>query len=158
MKQVGTIRRISGIVSTDDIIPARYKHMYTAPEDLAPHMFEAYAPELVRRLQAGDVLVSDSLFGIGSSREQAVTTMLASGIAAVLAPSFGRILFRNSWNLALPAIDIDTRDLADGMPIEIDLESGEVLRYFPAPSAFLLEMVAAGGLLQKVRASLGAAA
>jgi 3-isopropylmalate/(R)-2-methylmalate dehydratase small subunit len=155
MSELRTVRRIAGIVSTDDIIPARYKHMYTAPEDLAPHLLESFAPQVARALRPGDVLVSDSLFGIGSSREQAVTTMMASGISMVLAPRFGRILFRNCWNLALPAIELDTTSIPDGAQIAVDLAAGIVrcgdrtLR-FPPPSNFLLDMVRAGGLLNMV--------
>lgn len=154
------VRRISGVISTDDIIPARYKHMHTDPDLLAPHLFEAYQPGFVNSLQPGDALVSDSTFGIGSSREQAVSTLLANGVGAVFAPSFGRILFRNCWNLALPAIEIDTDILAEGSEITLDLAAGEVrtagrlLTTFVPPSAFLLRMMTGGGLLQLIARGL----
>ena len=57
-------------VSTDDILPARYKHMHSDPQLLAPHVFENILPGLNLRDCA---LVSPVLFGIGSSREQAVS-------------------------------------------------------------------------------------
>jgi len=154
------VRRVTGVISTDDIIPARYKHMHTDPKKLAPHLFESFHPELQPTLQRGDVIVSDSTFGIGSSREQAVTTLLANGIDMVLAPRFGRILFRNCWNLALPAIEIDTSGLLDGDRIDIDIEAGQARvndrwqRAFPAPPEFLLRMHAAGGLLQALQHQL----
>ena len=60
------MRRISGIVSTDDIIPACYKHMHTDPAQLAPHLFEAYLPGFATGLSPGDALVGDAVFGIGA--------------------------------------------------------------------------------------------
>jgi len=151
------VRRVPGMVSTDDIIPARYKHMHTDPALLAPHLFEAYLPGFVDTLEPGDAIVGDSVFGIGSSREQAVSTLLANGIGLVIAPRFGRILFRNCWNLALPAIEADTERLTEGARISVDLEHGEIrgegttLATFPAPPPFLLEMIGQGGLLPRVQ-------
>ncbi|MEU6611598.1 hypothetical protein ABZ922_42440 [Streptomyces shenzhenensis] len=150
------VRRVSGMVSTDDIIPARYKHMHTDPALLAPHLFEAYLPGFVDSVRPGDAVVSDSVFGIGSSREQAVSTLMANGIGLVIAPRFGRILFRNCWNLALPAIETDTGRLSEGMTISVDLERGEIssagemIASFPKPPSFLLEMITSGGLLQRI--------
>lgn len=154
------VRRVSGIVSTDDIIPARYKHMHTDPEKLAQHLFESFIPGFQETLKPGDVVVSDSIFGIGSSREQAVSTLLANGIGLVLAPQFGRIIFRNCWNLALPAIEIDTTGLDEGDEIHVDIASGHIKtssglhRTFVAPPDFLLQMRSAGGLLQRLQEQL----
>lgn len=158
--QTFRVRRISGTISTDDIIPARYKHMYTDPAKLAPHLFDAYKPGFVDTLEPGDALVGDEIFGIGSSREQAVTALMASGLRLVLAPRFGRILFRNCWNLGLPAIEVDTRTLPDGGRIEVDLHqgvirsAGAVLVQFGVPPTFLLDMVDKGGLLREVESSV----
>jgi 3-isopropylmalate/(R)-2-methylmalate dehydratase small subunit len=149
-------RRIGGVVSTDDILPARYKHMFTDPNDLAPHVFENVAPGLAATLEEGDALIGDDTFGIGSSREQAVSALLASGIRAVLAPAFGRIFFRNSWNLGLLALEVEGLDVEDGKPVEIELATGTVVAggrrhgFTPVPPE-LIEMVASGGLLAQVR-------
>lgn len=150
------VRRVEGIVSTDDIIPARYKHMYTDPLQLAPHVFESFLPGLAAKFEPGDVLVNDSIFGIGSSREQAVSAMMASGVSMILAPRFGRILFRNCWNLALPAIEVETNNMRDDDIIRIDLRGGTVEGQsgwhvdFEPPTPFLLELLEAGGLLTRV--------
>jgi 3-isopropylmalate/(R)-2-methylmalate dehydratase large subunit len=47
------------------------------------------------------VIVAGDAFGIGSSREQAVTSLLAAGIKLVIAGSFGPIFAKNAVNLGL---------------------------------------------------------
>lgn len=146
------VRRVEGNISTDDIIPARYKHMYTEPAQLAPHLFENRFPGFRETLSINDVLVCDQIFGIGSSREQAVTTLLACGVKYVFSPSFGRIFFRNSWNLGLHAIEVDTSELADLSEIKIDLTGGVIytennqINFFP-PSGQMTAIVSAGGII-----------
>src|SRR4051812_4489461 len=107
-------------MSTDDIIPGRYKHMFTDTAELAKHVFENALPGFAASLQEGDALWSAETFGIGSSREQAVSSLQAAGVRAVLAPRFGRIFFRNSWNLGLIAIEITGPAPAEGEQIDLD--------------------------------------
>ncbi|MGV7963047.1 hypothetical protein QPK13_18730 [Photorhabdus tasmaniensis] len=64
------------------------------------------------------MIVCDGIFGIGSSREQAVSTLLAVGISMVIAPAFGRIFFRNAWNLGLLAIEADIKGFREGLAVE----------------------------------------
>jgi 3-isopropylmalate dehydratase small subunit len=52
--------------------------------------------------------------------------LLACGISAVAAPSFGRIFFRNAINVGLPAIECDTSDIEQDDVVEIDLDGGLV--------------------------------
>src|SRR3954470_22866685 len=99
-------RNVAGVISTDDIIPARYKHSFVDPADMAKHVFENLLPGFAATLRTGDVILGSDTFGVGSSREQAVSSLLASGVKAVIAPRFGRIFFRNAWNLGLIAIEI----------------------------------------------------
>jgi len=56
--------------------------------------------EKIKKLQA-KVLVAGSAFGIGSSREQAVSALLSAGIRLVIAGSFGPIFEKNAANLGL---------------------------------------------------------
>jgi 3-isopropylmalate/(R)-2-methylmalate dehydratase small subunit len=149
------VRHISGDISTDDIIPARYKHMYTNPTDLAPHIFENYRPGFAETIQRGDLLVCDCVFGIGSSREQAVSSMLAKGIKVVIASEFGRIFYRNAWNLGLIAIQLQGVSFKEGENVYINLTQGTVEGAqekfsFCPPSEFMLNILAAGGLLNYV--------
>ena len=146
------VREINHVMSTDDIIPGRYKHMFTDTRELAKHVFENAIPGFAETIAEGDVLCSKETFGIGSSREQAVSALQAAGVKAVLAPRFGRIFFRNSWNLGLIAIEIDTTSLREKDYIDIDLEKGEIRgrfaqKLFPPPPERLREMIDHGGLL-----------
>ena len=150
-----TVRRVSGSVSTDDILPARYKHLSTDPAVLSAHVFEAMVPGLATRLD-GSIIVGDAIFGLGSSREQAVTSLRAAGVAAVAAPAFGRIFYRNCWNNGLPAIECDLGGVADGAEIELDLDAGTLEASgatfdFPAPTGWIRTVVDAGGLLAWVK-------
>jgi 3-isopropylmalate/(R)-2-methylmalate dehydratase small subunit len=157
----GRARLITGVVSTDDILPARYKHSSTDPAVLARHVFEHLRPDLGPSLRPGDMIVSRDTFGIGSSREQAVSALKAAGVRALLAPRFGRILFRNAWNLGIAAIALDTDSLSEGDLIDLELASGTcraaaagILR-FAAPAPTMLHMLDHGGLLAMVRETGG---
>lgn len=154
------VRCISGVVSTDDIIPGRYKHMYTDPAKLAQHVFENRFPGLAETFQPGDIIVATDTFGIGSSREQAVSSLIAAGVRAIFAPRFGRIFFRNSWNLGLLAIEVEAHDFQEGDRVELDVKGGQAISssgkaLFSPPPTKILEMVAAGGLLAQIEAKIG---
>ncbi|MFE8045443.1 hypothetical protein RBA63_01490 [Brenneria goodwinii] len=153
------VRTMSRIISTDDIIPGRYKHMYTDTDELAKHVFENIFPGLADTFAPGDVICSADTFGIGSSREQAVSSLISAGIHAVIAPRFGRIFFRNAWNLGLVAIEIARLPITEGDQISIDLDSGELrgdfgLTRFAPPPNRMLEMVKQGGLLAMISRQL----
>ncbi len=151
------VRAISGTVSTDDIIPGQYKHMYSDPNELAPHVFENMFPGFAATLTEGDAIWSDSLFGIGSSREQAVTALMAAGARLVIAPRFGRIFFRNAWNLGLGLIEshFPRAKALEGTPIVVDWARGRMsgqfgtIEFAAAPPK-LMEIRRAGGLLNWV--------
>lgn len=163
MSELLRVRRVSGQISTDDIIPARYKHMYTDPRQMAPHVFEARFPGLAATLQPGDAIVSEHIFGIGSSREQAVSALRACGVRLVIALEFGRIFFRNSWNLGIPAIQADVSAFQEGQLISVDLTGGRFLGapdlpMFAPPPRMLLDMIEAGGLLELIKHGITPAA
>jgi 3-isopropylmalate/(R)-2-methylmalate dehydratase small subunit len=150
------VRRVPGVISTDDIIPARYKHMFVEPSHMAKHVFENLLPEFASTLQPGDALCANDTFGIGSSREQAVSSLLATGVRAVFAPRFGRIFFRNAWNLGLIAIQLPELMVEEGGVVDLYVANGRIAGAFgevsfTPPASAMLEMVAEGGLLAMVR-------
>ncbi len=115
---------------------------------IATVAFEQVAPGFARAFNKGDVLVAGKNFGINSSREQAVHIMHQMGVAAIVAPSFGRQFFRNA------VIECDTGAISAGDTIEIDPSSGRVAvaarnitRAAPPLPAAVQALLAAGGLI-----------
>lgn len=142
-------------IDTDLIIPARYLNMKTA-EELAQHVMEDADPAFSSTVRPGDIVVAKENFGCGSSREHAPIALKGAGVSVVIAKSFARIFYRNSFNTGLPILvapeavdgisqgDELTVDLATG---EIkDLTTGEDYQAQPLPP-FMQELVEAGGLL-----------
>ncbi len=72
---------------------------------MAEVCMENYDPEFQTVAKAGDIVVGGFNFGMGSSREQAATSILAKQIPLVVAGSFGNIFSRNSINNALLGIE-----------------------------------------------------
>jgi len=151
-------------VDTDVIIPARYLNT-TDPGELASHCMEDLDSTFAATVSAGDVIVAGRNFGCGSSREHAPLAIKASGVSCVVASSFARIFYRNAINIGLPILELgDAASLArKGDEIRIELESGKVenlttglraqARGFPP---FMREIIAAGGLINYVRARAAA--
>ncbi|MGZ5225665.1 MAG: LeuD/DmdB family oxidoreductase small subunit [Burkholderiales bacterium] len=121
---------------------------------VAQHAFEQIAPQFVSTFKPGDVIVAGKNFGINSSREQAVHAMRLFGVAAVIAPAFGRQFFRNAINNGLPVVECDISGIDEDDALEIDLTAGvmNVLErglervFQPLPSA-IQTLLAAGGLI-----------
>src|SRR3972149_1029595 len=75
------------------------------PRELARYCMEDADPQFAARVQRGDLIVADSNFGCGSSREVAPISIKAAGVSAVIARSFARIFFRNAINIGLPILE-----------------------------------------------------
>ncbi len=106
---------IEGVdIDTDQIVPARFMHKPRVDygryffHDLRFDADGALRPGFVlnRPDYAGArILVGDTNFGCGSSREQAVHTLADYGIRALIAPSFGDIFHANCFkNGVLPIV------------------------------------------------------
>ncbi len=123
---------------------------------IARHCLEAVRSEFAAGVQKGDVIVAGANFGIGSSREQAAGVLRHLGLAAVIAPSFSGLFFRNAFNLGLLLLscpEADTIEEAERVSLRLDGDmpmvqraNGQALACAPIPR-FLLDMVGAGGLL-----------
>jgi 3-isopropylmalate/(R)-2-methylmalate dehydratase small subunit len=96
-------------VDTDALAPGAY--MQHGIDVIAQHCLENVLPDFARDVKPGDIIVAGHSFGIGSSREQAAAALVHLGVAAVIAPSYGGLFFRNAFNLGLLLItspDIET--------------------------------------------------
>lgn len=155
----GKAHKFGADIDTDAIIPARYLNT-SDPLELAKHCMEDADPEFVRRMKTGDVIVADKNFGCGSSREHAPIAIKAAGVSCVIAKSFARIFYRNSFNMGLPILESPEAvdGISDGDELEIDTDAGtinnvttgKVYEAQPIPP-FMQELIAAGGLIEYVK-------
>jgi 3-isopropylmalate/(R)-2-methylmalate dehydratase small subunit len=149
----GTAHRFGDDVNTDYIISAKHKAATIDVAEMARYAMADIDPGFASRARPGDIVVAGRNFGCGSSRETAVTVLLALGISAVLASSFARIFFRNAINLGLPALECDTSGIRSGDEIEVLLDQGAAvnrtrcaeLAVTPLPPV-MRALLAAGGL------------
>jgi len=141
-------------VDTDLIIAARYLNT-SVPEELAKHVMEDADPEFVSKMTPGDIIVADENFGCGSSREHAPIALKAAGVAAIVAPTFARIFYRNAFNMGLPIFELpESMEIKEGESISIDMQKGTITNTttgksysFTAIPEFMQELLNAGGLM-----------
>ncbi len=161
-------------LNTDGI----YGKDYTYREDMTREMMarvvmENYDPEFGGIAREGDILIGDSNFGTGSSREQAVTALQAKGIAMIIAPSFSQTYLRNAFNNGFVCIECpelvdhvraslgrERRTIVSGGEIEVDFTTGTLsfdskTFRFPPLGAVPQSLVVAGGVENQVRRRLG---
>jgi 3-isopropylmalate/(R)-2-methylmalate dehydratase small subunit len=159
----GNVWKYGDNVDTDAIVPARYLNVSTAQE-LAVHCMEDIDAKFASQVQPGDIIVGQSNFGCGSSREHAPLAIRGAGISCVVASSFARIFYRNAINIGLPILECPEAVAATkaGQTLEVDLEQGTVtnvdtgktFQAEPYPP-FLMGIIDAGGLVAYTRQKLG---
>ncbi|WP_053843801.1 3-isopropylmalate dehydratase [Paracidovorax avenae] len=166
MSTAGATRRVWRLgadVDTDLLAPGHaMKH---GIDVIARHCLEAIRPDFAAGVRRGDVLVAGPNFGIGSSREQAAAVLVHLGVAAVIAPSYSGLYFRNAFNVGLLLLTCAQAEaLGEGDQIELDTAVPAIivpgrgrLACEPVPG-FLMDMVRAGGLLNQLRQRAGCTA
>jgi len=102
----GKVWKFGDNIDTDAIIPARYLNT-SDPVELAKHLMEDADKDFPSKVKQGDMIVAQANFGCGSSREHAPIAIKAAGMNAVIAKSFARIFYRNSFNIGLPIFESD---------------------------------------------------
>jgi len=162
MKHIGKAWKFGDDIDTDAIIPARYLNT-SDPLELKKHCMEDADPDFPKKIIKGDIIVADKNFGCGSSREHAPIAIKAAGVACVIAKSFARIFYRNSFNMGLPILESNeaAKDIKSGHEIEIDMDCGEIKNIttgnkFKAEAIplFMQELIADGGLIAHVKKTL----
>ena len=141
-------------INTDYIIAAKYRSLGLDFKEMAHHLLEDLDPNISGRIQKGDFLVAGRNFGCGSSREFAPRVIQEAGITAVLALSYARIFYRNSFNVGLWLLECETKDVMYSDDIELDLEAWVVkdltknliIPIKPLPP-FMLQILQDGGLV-----------
>ncbi|MDH4059953.1 MAG: 3-isopropylmalate dehydratase [Aquincola sp.] len=151
--------RLPPDIDTDQLAPG-HAMKFGLPE-IAAACLETVRPEFAREVRPGHVIVAGRNFGIGSSREQAASVLVHLGIAAVIAPSFGGLYFRNGFNVGLLLLTCARAgEIEDGEAIGFDARHAVVTRFDGQPLPcepipdFLLDMVEAGGLVPQLKQRL----
>lgn len=123
----GRVWKYGANINTDVIMPGRYCHI-TEPKELAKYCMADLDTEFVNKISPGDIIVAGGNFGCGSSREVAPLSIKAAGIAAIVAPSFARIFYRNAINIGLPIFESDQafNEIDEGDEVELDPETGAI--------------------------------
>ncbi|MFA6191977.1 MAG: 3-isopropylmalate dehydratase small subunit [Sulfurimonas sp.] len=141
-------------IDTDLIIAARYLNT-SVPEELAKHVMEDADPDFVSKMSRGDIIVAGENFGCGSSREHAPIALKAAGVAAVIAPTFARIFYRNAFNMGLPIFELkESSEIKEGDEVGVNMNAGTITNkstgktynFTPIPE-FMQELIDAGGLM-----------
>lgn len=163
MKLKGKAWKYGKNIDTDQIIPARYCNT-SDPGELAKYAMEGVDPNFADKISPGDVIVADSNFGCGSSRELAPMALKASGVSCVIARSFARIFFRNSINIGLPVFQCAEciGQIEEGDDLEVDPSSGTIkdltkkLTFRAAQHPpFIRQIIERGGLMGYLRHKMG---
>jgi len=146
-------------IDTDQIYPGRYLEL-TDPADVGKHAMEGADPSFVKEFRAGDILVTSTNFGCGSSREHAAVTLKAVEVGVILAESFGRIFYRNAVNLGIPVLVCPgIRKLVNkGDVLHVDLGTGKVTNETTGASAqaeplseYVMKILESGGIKPLIR-------
>ncbi len=142
-------------VDTDIIFPARFL-LITERHGLGRYAFHdrrfdgsgaEIADFVLNREPWRDapILIAGANFGSGSSREQAVWTLLGHGIRCVIAPSFGEIFHGNCLRngvlpIVLPESIVATLMTAaqDGLTLVVDLETQTIASQGLPPLSFTI--------------------
>jgi len=140
-------------INTDYIISAKHKGRFTDIKQMITYLMEDIRPGFFSEIQPGDFIVGGINFGCGSSREAAPAVIKEAGIAAVLANGFARIFYRNSINIGLPAVRVETGSIQEGDLLRVDLDEGLIenltrggsLTTQPLPP-FIQRILDAGGM------------
>lgn len=155
MRIEGKAIKLGDNINTDFIISGRYKFSITDMKELSRHIMEDIDPAFPAKITPGkSIIVAGKNFGMGSSREQAPLVIKESRIIAVLAKSFARIFYRNSFNIGLPLVETDTDKIDESDSLDIDLAKGIVknltknteFKSVPLPK-FMQELLKEGGII-----------
>ena len=145
----GKARRVGDNVNTDQMYPTRYTSIVEDSE-MAKHCMEDYDPDLIKRMDPGDVLVAGVGFGCG-------------GFSCVVAKGFSRIFYRNAINIGLPIVicteAVDDCQELDELAIDFDkgiltnVTRNKTYEITPFP-AFINDIMNCGGLINRIKRNL----
>jgi 3-isopropylmalate/(R)-2-methylmalate dehydratase small subunit len=149
-------------IDTDQIYPGRFLEIVD-PVEIGKRCLSGIDPGLAAGFPRGGIIVAETNFGCGSSREHAAIALINMGTGVIIAESFARIFFRNAINLGLPLIVCPgiSKKVSSSLMLEVDIvrgtvcigETGETLS-FPPMSEHAMAILRAGGIKPLLREKL----
>ena len=132
------ISLIGDDIDTDRIIPARFLKCVTF-DSLGSAVFEDDRKDLKGKHpfdltinKNSSILIVNSNFGCGSSREHAPQALLRWGIRAIIGESFAEIFYSNCIAIGIPCFTIDKTSInkiqeksKEGLVLDIDISEAE---------------------------------
>ena len=158
----GKSHKVGDHIDTDAIIPARFL-VTTDVKKLGENCMEGLEPGWIKRVANGDVMVAGRNFGCGSSREHAPVSIAGAGMPVVIAHSFARIFYRNSFNMGLLLLEVGdaVSTISDGDSLEVDTDAGVIRNTttgtqipFPPLPPSMQDLLKRGGLIPYVQSRL----
>ena len=131
------ISLIGNDIDTDRIIPARFLKCINF-DALGKYVFEDDRKTLknshpfdLKKNQGASILIVNSNFGCGSSREHAPQALNRWGIKAIIGESFAEIFYGNCIAIGIPCFTLPKKSIQDiqeynenkGLFLEIDLKN-----------------------------------
>lgn len=126
-KITGKVQTLGDFIDTDALAPSEALTTAKTPEEFGSYCLYHTHPEFRSRVKDGlNIVVAGRGFGVGSSRENAVTALQGAGVQCVIVRSFAFIYARNQPNLGLLGIVMEDDEFyalaTDGRDIEIDVD------------------------------------
>jgi 3-isopropylmalate/(R)-2-methylmalate dehydratase small subunit len=155
----GKVWKFGDNIDTDVIIPAKFLNV-SDKKSLAANAFADLRPDFSKGVRAGDIIVGGNNFGCGSSREHAPLAIKEAGVSVIIAKSFARIFYRNSFNIGLPILESKeaVESIEENDQVSADLVTGEIINKSkgktfqakPIPD-FMRDVIEAGGLVEYIK-------
>ncbi|EXJ83387.1 hypothetical protein A1O1_07009 [Capronia coronata CBS 617.96] len=126
-KIASKIVTLGDFIDTDALAPGPTLTTCVTDEDFGAHVLEYTHPDFRARVrdQHHQIVVAGQAFGVGSSREVAVSALKGVGVKAVIARSFAFIYGRNQPSLGLLAVTVVEDEFfqaaTDGEEIVLDI-------------------------------------
>ena len=124
---IGKISQINGKcisligddIDTDRIIPARFLKCVNF-DSLGKYVFQddretlkGYHPFDIDKNKDSSILIVNSNFGCGSSREHAPQALMRWGIKAIIGESFAEIFYSNCIAIGIPCLTLSKKSIQD---------------------------------------------